>query len=58
MSHVAGLLELPISKRITLLGGYNYNTGMELVLNGLGSSTSNLQNKIETKIPGYSAYLR
>ena len=39
-------------------GGYNYNTGMELVLNGLGSSTSNLQNKIETKIPGYSADLR
>ena len=39
-------------------GGYNHTTGMELVLNGLGSSTSNLQNKIQKKIPGYSADLR
>ena len=39
-------------------GGYNYSTGMELVFTGLGSTTSNLQNKIENKIPGYSANLR
>jgi LPS-assembly protein len=39
-------------------GGYDYSTGMELVLNGLGSSTSNLQSKIHKKIPGYLADLR
>jgi len=39
-------------------GGYNYSTGMELVLTGLGSTTSPLKNKIEKKIPGYSAKLR
>ena len=39
-------------------GGYNHSTGMELVFTGLGSSTSNLQNKIRNKIPGYSTDLR
>jgi LPS-assembly protein len=39
-------------------GGYNYGTGMELVLTGLGSTSSPLKAKIENKIPGYSAKLR
>jgi LPS-assembly protein len=39
-------------------GGYNYSTGVELVFSGLGSTTSNLQNKIEKRISGYSANLR
>ena len=39
-------------------GGYNYSTGMELVLNGLGSTSSPLNGKIEGKIPGYIANLR
>ena len=39
-------------------GGYNYSTGMELVLTGLGSTSSPLKDKIENKIPGYSAKLR
>ena len=39
-------------------GGYNYNTGMELVLTGLGSTASPLKGKIEGNIPGYSAKLR
>ncbi len=39
-------------------GGYNYGTGMELVLTGLGSTSSNLRDKIENKIPGYSAKLK
>jgi LPS-assembly protein len=39
-------------------GGYNYSTGMELVLTGLGSTTSPLRDKIENKIPGYSVNLR
>ena len=39
-------------------GGYNYSTGMELVLTGLGSTSSPLRDKIENKIPGYSAKLR
>ena len=39
-------------------GGYNYNTRMEVVLTGLGSTTTPLKNKIENKIPGYSANLR
>ena len=39
-------------------GGYNYSTGMEVVLTGLGSTASPLKNKIEKKIPGYSAKLR
>ena len=39
-------------------GGYNYSTGMELVLTGLGSTLSYLNNKIENRIPGYTANLR
>ena len=39
-------------------GGYNYSTGMELVLTGLGSTSSPLKDKIENKILGYSAKLR
>jgi len=39
-------------------GGYNYSTGMELVLTGLGSTSSPLNGKIEGKIPGYIANLR
>jgi LPS-assembly protein len=38
--------------------GYNYSTGMELVLTGLGSTSSPLKGKIEGNIPGYSASLR
>ena len=40
------------------LGGYNYSTGMELVLTGLGSTASPLKGKIEGYIPGYIAKLR
>jgi len=39
-------------------GGYNYSTGMELVLTGLGSTSSPLKDKIENRIPGYTAKLR
>jgi len=39
-------------------GGYNYSTGMELVLTGLGSTSSPLKKKIENRIPGYLAKLR
>ena len=39
-------------------GGYSYSTGMELVLTGLGSTSSPLKGKIETKIPGYAAKFR
>jgi len=39
-------------------GGYNYSTGMELVLTGLGSTASPLKGKIEGYIPGYTAKLR
>jgi len=39
-------------------GGFNYSTGMELVLTGLGSTSSPLRGKIEGKIPGYAAKLR
>jgi LPS-assembly protein len=39
-------------------GGYNYSTGMELVLTGLGSTSSPLKGKIQGKIPGYQAKLR
>ena len=38
--------------------GYNYSTGFELVLTGLGSTASPLKRKIEGNIPGYSAKLR
>jgi len=40
------------------LGGYNYSTGMELILTGLGSTASPLKGKIEGHIPGYTAKLR
>jgi LPS-assembly protein len=39
-------------------GGYNYSTGMELVFKGLGSTSTPLKGKIESKIPEYSAELR
>lgn len=39
-------------------GGYNYSTGMELVLTGLGSTSTPLKGKIENNIPGYTANLR
>ena len=39
-------------------GGYNYSTGMELVLTGLGSTSSPLKGRIESNIPGYTASLR
>ncbi len=39
-------------------GGHNYSTGMELVLTGLGSTSSPLKGKIENNIPGYAAKLR
>ena len=45
-------------KEDNLSGGYNYNTGMELVLTGLGSTSSPLKGKIQENIPGYQAKLR
>ena len=39
-------------------GGYSYSTGMEIVLTGLGSTSSPLKGRIESNIPGYSAKLR
>ncbi len=39
-------------------GGYNYSTGVELVLTGLGSTSSPLKGRIESNIPGYTASLR
>jgi len=39
-------------------GGYNYSTGMELVLTGLGSTSTPLKDRIENRIPGYTAKLR
>jgi len=39
-------------------GGYNYSTGLELVLTGLGSTSSPLKKRIENNIPGYLANLR
>ena len=38
--------------------GYNYSTGFELVLTGLGSTDSPLKGKIEGNILGYTAKLR
>jgi len=38
--------------------GYDYSTGFELVLSGLGSTSTPLKNRIENKIPDYSANLR
>ncbi len=45
-------------KEDNLTSGYNYSTGMELVLTGLGSTSSPLRGKIEGNIPGYSASFR
>jgi len=39
------------------VGGHNYSTGIELVLNGLGSTSTPLQDRIENKIPDYQANL-
>jgi LPS-assembly protein len=39
-------------------GNSNYSTGLELVLTGLGSTSSPLKKRIENNIPGYSANLR
>ena len=39
-------------------GGYNYSTGVELVLSGLGSTATPLKDRIETNIPDSSANLR
>jgi len=39
-------------------GGYNYSTGVELVLSGLGSTANPLKDRIEDKIPDYNANLR
>jgi LPS-assembly protein len=36
----------------------NYSTGVELVLTGLGSTSSPLKGRIESNIPGYTASLR
>jgi len=38
--------------------GYNYSTGMELVLTGLGSTSTPLRGRIENSVPGYAAKLR
>ena len=38
-------------------GGYNYSTGGELILTGLGSTSSPMNGKIERKVPGYKANL-
>ena len=38
-------------------GGYNYSTGFELVLTGLGSTATPLKSRIENKIPDYKANL-
>jgi len=40
------------------VGGYNYSTGVELVLSGLGSTATPLKDRIEDKIPNYNANLR
>ena len=45
-------------KEENLNGGSNFSTGMELVLTGLGSTSSPLKQKIENKVPGYFANLR
>jgi LPS-assembly protein len=51
-------LRLAHFKESTSSDKYNYGTRMELVLNGLGSTSSSLSNRIERKVPGYSANLR
>ncbi len=49
MSLVVGHLDLAHFKEDNSSGGYNYSTGMELVLTGLGSTSSPLEDKIEKK---------
>jgi len=39
-------------------GSYNYSTGMELVLTGLGSTSTPLKDRIKSRIPGYITKLR
>jgi LPS-assembly protein len=39
-------------------GSYNYSTGFELVLTGLGSTSTPLKGRIENNIPEYTASLR
>ena len=36
----------------------NYSTGLELILTGLGSTSTPLKGRIESNIPGYSANLK
>jgi len=38
-------------------GSHNYSTGMELVLTGLGSTSTPLKGRIESNIPGYKTNL-
>ena len=38
--------------------GYAYSTGMELVFKGLGSTATNLKDRIERNIPDYKGILR
>jgi len=45
-------------KELKSSGGYNYSTGMELVLTGLGSTSTPLKGRIENSVPGYAAKLR
>ena len=51
-------LRLAHFKESTSSEKYNYGTRMELLLNGLGSTSSSLSNRIERKVPGYSANLK
>jgi len=39
-------------------GGFDYSTGFELVLSGLGSTATPLKDRIENRIPDYNANLR
>ena len=39
-------------------GGYDYSTGVELVLSGLGSTSTPLKDRIENTIQNYTANLR
>ena len=45
-------------KEGNISGKYNYSTGVELVLTGLGSTSSPLKGRVENNIPGYLAKLR
>jgi LPS-assembly protein len=50
-------LRLAHFKEVNGAGDYNYSTGIELVLSGLGSTATPLQSRIEAKIPDYHANL-